>query len=172
MSEADARRRLMEDTRRALEQHSAERRAVDERREEPPEPGDLFVLERTAEFEVEWAVIARDPADARRLLTVPADGCSFVGSTDVEISEEATSGPLVLRCRFGRWLDVNHFGPGSRVGVLAPGDVARARDKCHEVEDGGGRRSKLLDFDDDPDYRDWVDEVLLPAQLALAGPLT
>ncbi len=165
--------RLVKETRRALDRHAAERAAVEERREEPPEPGDVFVLERTAEFDVEWAIIARDPADSRRLLTVPADGCSFVGATDVEVSERAQFGPLVLRCRFGSWLDAALFGPGARVGVLDPEDVARAFRQWSVIEAGAGDGSGVEhEVDEDPDYQDWVDDVLLPARLALTRPPT
>lgn len=157
--------------------------AVDGLAEKPPEPGDVFVLDRTSDFDVEWAIIARDLADEQRLFIVPADGCSLVGSTDVEISEVAPFGPLVLRCRFGRWLDARHFDPGFRVGFLDPDDVARARHKCTEVEEAGGTAaggtaagataaSVPHEIDDDPEYLDWVEDVLLPAQLALAGSRT
>lgn len=173
MNEDDIRHQLLEETRRVLDRQVTLRETAQGQGEKPPEPGDVFVLDRTADYDVEWAVIAQDPADARRLLTVPADGCSLVGSTDVEVSEAAPVGPLVLRCRFGRWLNVDHFDPGSRVGVLDPDDIARARHKCSEVEDGAIKAAVVtLEIDDNPEYLDWVEDVLLPAQLALAGPLT
>lgn len=159
--------RLVRETKRALERHAAGRAAVEDLRETPPAPGDVFVLERTAEFDVEWAVIARDPADEQRLLTVPADGCSFVGTSDVEISEEALVGPLVLRCRFGSWLDAALIGPGARVGVLDPDDVARAFRQWTVIEAGAAGGSAPALETEDPDYQDWIDDVLLPARLAL-----
>jgi hypothetical protein len=171
MNDSDSRFRFIEETRRALERHASERAAVDGDGAESPAPGDVYVLDRTAEFDVEWAIIDRDPVNAERLLTVPADGCSLVGSADVEVSEVAPFGPLVLRCRFGSWIDAECFDPGIRVGVLGPDDVARARLKLSEVEQRSlDDPGSTLDADLDPDYRDWVEGVLVPARLALAGP--
>ena len=174
MKERDSRRsRLLEETRQAFDRHATRRAAARDNGAGSPAPGDVYVLDRTAEFDVEWAIIDRDPGNAERLLTVPADGCSLVGSADVEVSEMAPFGPLVLRCRFGSWIDAECFDPGVRVGVIGPDDVARALVKLGEVEDGRleGHGSNP-DTDLDPDYRDWVEGVLVPARLALAGPLT
>lgn len=172
MKESDSRTRLLEETRRALDRHTSLKAGMQGNGAKPPEPGDVYVLERTAEFDVEWAIIDRDPDNSDRLLTVPADGCSFVGSADVEVPEVAPFGPLVLRCRFGSWIDAGCFEPGFRVGRLGPDDVARARHKLTEVDEGTVEGHDAFDTDLDPDYRDWVEDVLVPARLALARPCT
>ncbi len=168
MTPAGVRARLQKATRRAVRRYAAVQVMVESLIDKPLEPGDLFVLRAAAAFDVEWAAIARHPAHPQRLLVVPADGCSLVGSTDVEVSESAPCGPLVLRCRFGRWLGAAAFDPPTRVGVLDPGDVARARFKWSEIEKGDDLAPAGRGADEDPDYQDWVADVLVPACLALA----
>ena len=170
MSERD---RLLEKTRTAVERQAGERAAAAARDAEPPAPGDLFVLKRSADTPVEWAVLARDPEATRRVLAVPADGGSLAGSADVEIPASAAGGPLTLRCRFTRWLDAELFEARRRIGVLDPGDVARARRRWSEIESGVLTGSVLeREVDEDSEYQDWIDEVVAPAgrDVAAAAP--
>jgi len=137
----------------------------------PPEPGDLFVLAETAGFPVEWAVLESRPGDPGRLLAVPADTNPLAGSADVEIPADEPAGPLTLRCRFGLWIEAARFDPTRRTGVLAPAAVARAVARRGELETGDLTSSPLaFEADADPEYEDWVREILAPAHAVLAKP--
>jgi hypothetical protein len=137
----------------------------------PPEPGDLYVLAETAGFPVEWAVLDARDGDPGRLLAVPADTNPLAGSADVEIPANEPAGPLSLRCRFALWLDAARFGLDRRTGALAPDAVARALKKKAALEAGDPAASPLAwETDADPEYEDWVREVLIPAHAALASP--
>ncbi len=137
----------------------------------PPEPGDLFVLTETAGFPVEWAVLERRPGDPSRLLAVPADTHPLAGSADVEIPANEPAGPLSLRCRFGLWVDASRFDPARRTGAVDSGAIARALAKRAELEAGEATASPLAFEDEaDPEYEDWVREVLAPAHSVLSRP--
>lgn len=161
--------RLLEETRRAY-LRQVEARAELRGQDDWPEPGDVFAVEHTAGFSVEWAILARGGAGNQLLFAVPADAGTFVGSSDVEIADSAPSGPLTLRCRLGGWVDVDHFAPRVRTGVLDGDDVARAWDLCSQIAGGAVIGSAdEREVDEDPDYQDWVDEVVAPARRALFG---
>ncbi|MCP3964585.1 MAG: hypothetical protein GY719_42695 [bacterium] len=160
---------LLGKTRRAWNRSPVPRRGAG-----PPAPGDVVVLECTACFDVEWAVLARDPAHPGRLLAVAADGQAMVGSADVAVPASAPGGPLVLRCRFGGWIDGGLIDTATRTATLPQDEVACARDRRAEVERGTVAGSILAcEVDDDPEYQDWVAETLEPAWLAFAktGPV-
>ncbi|MFY9822953.1 MAG: hypothetical protein WAM82_16345 [Thermoanaerobaculia bacterium] len=142
----------------------------------PPEPGDLYVLAETAGFPVEWAVLdvqaGRQAGKPGRLLAVPADTNPLAGSADVEVLANEPAGPLSLRCRFALRLDAARFDPDRRTGALAPDAVARALEKKAALEAGDPAASPLAwETDADPEYEDWVREVLIPAHAALASPV-
>ncbi len=137
----------------------------------PPKPGDLYVLVETAGFPVEWAVLDAPAGGPGRFLAVPADTNPLAGSADVEILANEPAGPLSLRCRFALWLDAARFDPDRRTGALAPDAVARALEKKAALEAGDPAASPLSwETDADPEYEDWVREVLIPAHAALASP--
>jgi hypothetical protein len=132
-------------------------------------PGDLFVLPETAGFPVEWAILARETGDSGRLLTVPADTQPLAGSADVEVPPNEPAGPLSLRCRFALWIDAARLDPARRTGTLGPEAVARALRRRSELETGELTVSPLAyEADVDPEYEDWVRDVLIPAHAALA----
>jgi hypothetical protein len=136
----------------------------------PPQPGDLFVLPETADFPVEWALLDRRSG---QMLAVAADTNPLAGSADVEILPGEPAGPLSLRCRFGLWVDASRFDPSRWTGVLDPDAVARALAKRAELESGDLTASPLADETDaDPEYEDWVREVLAPAHSVLSRPAT
>jgi len=142
-----------------------------QRKERPPEPGDLFVLPETADFPVEWAVLELRLGDRSRLLAVPADTNPLAGSADVETLASEPAGPLSLRCRFGLWVDAARFDRARRTAVLDPDAVARAVAKRAEIEAGEINASPLAyEADADPEYEDWVREVLAPAHSLLSQP--
>ncbi|HSK78847.1 MAG TPA: hypothetical protein VLQ45_20495 [Thermoanaerobaculia bacterium] len=155
----------------ALEKAARLGAELERRRGRPAEPGDLFYLSRTAAFPVEWALLDRDPKTPGRLLAVPADSNPLLGSADVEIPDSALSGPLSLRCRFGAWLEAPALGGGKRTGLLEPEFLQQARNHWAALE-RGENPAPLLAFetDVDPEYEDWVNDVLTPARAALTAP--
>ncbi len=160
------RERLRRETGAAGRRHAAVDAEIDRRRDRPLEPGDLYLLSATAEHAVEWAILDRDPADPRRLLAVPADTNSLVGSADVAVREDAPRGCLSLRCAYPVWLDAGAFDPEMRTGLLEPETLERARCKHGEVERGTAFGSFLeREIDGEADYREWL-EVLEQARAA------
>ncbi len=160
------RERLLAETRKAWQRSSAARVEIDERRGQPAAPGDLFVLAESAEGAVEWAVLARDPEGW--LLAVPADANVLVGSADVVCVQDGV--PLTLRCAFAVRLAAGRFERGRRSGAVAPADVERALTRCSAL-DRGERVGSVLEHevDQDPEYLDWVEEVLEPARRTVLG---
>lgn len=152
----------------ALDRHEAAREALDPGGDRPPAPGDVYVLGATQHFAVEWAVLAQDPADPSRCLVVPADGHVLAGSGDVELAEDSPVGALKLRCRFGAWIDAELLRPDLRVGRLAEEALVVARQKWLDLGDGEVTGDVLgHEVDDDPEYQDWVEDVLVPSRSAL-----
>ena len=139
---------------------------IDRRRDQPPEPGDLFLLAENAEHPVEWAIVDRDPVDPRRLLAVPADIQPLTGSADVTVDRGAASDRLSLRCTYGVWLDAEALDLELRTGFLEPETVELARQKRRDLERGamtGSVRERRTDGE--AEYRQWF-EVLEQARAA------
>ncbi|HLX06735.1 MAG TPA: hypothetical protein VKY89_02615 [Thermoanaerobaculia bacterium] len=133
-------------------------------------PGDLFVVRELAEFEVEWAVVARDPRDPALLLVVPADAHPATGSADVRVPARSSDGPLNLRCAYAVRLPGSFFAADLRSGRLAAPDVSRAERRVDELERGVLRGEPLgQETDRDPDYQDWIADVVAPAAEALTA---
>lgn len=129
----------------------------------PPRPGDLYVLAGTGELE--WAVLLRA---AGGCLLVPADTHPLAGSDDVAVDRESPSGPLNLRCGFAVWIDAKRLAGAKRSGFVGADVVARAQAKLAESADPGDRALPAeLEADRDPEYEDWVRDVLEPARDAL-----
>lgn len=163
--------RLERLTAEALEKAARLEAELGRRRGRPPEPGDLFILPRTAAFPVEWALLDRDPNPPGRLLAVPADANPLLGSADVEIPDSALSGPLSLRCHFGAWLEAPSLTAGKRTGLLEPDLLEQARSHWAALERGEVPASPLaFETDVDPEYEDWLNDVLTPARAALTAP--
>ena len=140
---------------------------IAQRSRQPPEPGDLFVFAETAEHDVEWAILERDPADSRRLLAVPADTCSLAGSADVAVGAGKPRDDLTLRCGHPVWLDAETLDPGLRTGALEASTVERARQRLALVESGAAIPSvRARDVDDEAEYRNWI-EIIEQARAAV-----
>ncbi len=174
MPDEELRERLRRQTGEAGRRHAAVDAQVDRRLDRPPGPGDLFVLSETAEHPVEWAVLDRHPTDPQRLLAVPADTNSLIGSADVAVSEEAPRGPLSLRCAYPVWLDAGACNRELRTGFLEPATLERARRKRESVARGTAGGTVLeREVDGEADYHAWL-EVLEQARAAAparaAGP--
>jgi hypothetical protein len=139
-------------------------------------PGDLFVVRETAEFPVEWLVVESARRDPRLLYLVPADTNPLLGSADWAIAAGPATGPLALRCRYGVWLDASHLDPALHAGRLAPEALAPAARRCAAIRDGSPAAAGAAagspaggDADDDPEYEDWLAEVVAPARGAIAA---
>lgn len=145
---------------------------LEARRGLSPAPGDLFLLPAAADLPVEWAVLDRRPGAAGEVLTVLADTCPLVGSADVAVPAGAPGGPLSLRCGFGLWLPAAAFDPALRTGLLAQDAVAEGLARWRRIEAGHVTGSPLAEeVDADPEYQDWIREVLRPARtLATSRP--
>ncbi len=159
---------LVAESLRALERYEQKQEALAVESGRPPALGDGYVLEATRDFNIEWVLVAHDPADSDRFLAVPADANFLAGSTDVELPDDSAVGSLRLRCRFATWIDATLLNSELRVGVLESAEVSRARQKWLEVGDGEITGPVLArEVDDDPEYKDWVEDVLIPARRTL-----
>ncbi len=168
MAESEQQPDLLTASLEALDRYRSAQEALAEGGDRPPAPGDVYVLEATGDFDVEWAILAHDPADASRFLLVPADGHVLAGSADVELGDDSPVGSLTLRCRFATWAGAELLRPDLRVGVLGSEDLARVRRRWLEVGDGKETGDVLgREVDDDPGYQDWTRGVLVPARQAL-----
>ena len=157
----------------ALRHRTGEARAaIDPALRIPPDdtlrPGGLYLFPETAELPIEWAVLEAGPGITRPLL-VPADVQPFVGRADVAVPSSELWGPLALRCGFPVRVPETAFEAGGwkRTGSLTPKTLALARQRQRELAAGGGPPPKRGFADEDPEYRNWVAEVLEPARAAL-----
>ena len=132
-----------------------------------PWPGDLFVLVETADFSLEWLLVERERRG--RCQIVATDTNPLLGLADMALPPEAQSGPLSVRCAVGLSIDVEILRRGERTGALAAEDIDRVRQRCREQDAGVLADSRLgAGGEPDPDYEDWLYEVLLPARAALS----
>jgi hypothetical protein len=157
----------------ALRRRTGKARAAVESALRPPpdnalRPGGLYLLPATAELPVEWAVLEAGPGIARPLL-VPADAQPFVGRADLAVPRTEPCAPLALRCGFAVRVPETAYEPQTwkRTGSLTPETLARARQRQREIAAGAGPQPSRRFADDDPEYRNWVSEVLEPARAAL-----
>ncbi len=191
MSGDETRRRLAERARQAGLAVSAGRERLAAEAERPLAPGDLFADRRTAELPVEWAVIGELGAEAAgergaggggtgtaaaRLLVVPADALPLRGPADVAVAPEAGAepplGPLTLRCAFGIRIDATRLDPGTRTGRLPAAAVLEALERHRAAAEAAGRPFGTpleREAEIDPEYRHWVESVLVPAREAMAA---
>ena len=168
MAESKAPSQLLAETLEVAERHAGRRRELTAQGERPPALGDVYVLEATRDYPVHWVLVAHDPADPGLLLAVPADGNFLVGSADVALPEGAAVGALTIRCRFGVWIADAHLHPRERVGVLEDRVVSQAHQKWGDLGNRGVVGTVLeREVDDDPEYQEWVEDVLRPAREAL-----
>ncbi len=144
-----------------------------ERRQDALRPGDLVVADATEELAIQWAVIHREAGDPGRLLIVPADTFPFVAATDLEICEAATATPLILRCRHGTWVAGDSLDPALRSGTFETAQVSAAWRKYEETQGSGDYGSTSdREIDTDPEYQDWIREVLEPARAVWDDPVS
>jgi hypothetical protein len=153
--------------------------------------GDLLVLRETAEFPLEWAIVAParlgDSAAGRPAvgggaaadeawLVVPADTNPATGSGDLRIPARAATGPLTLRCGFAVRVPMGLLAGGVVSGSLELGDLGRAREKVDAHLGPAASRATgsplERETDGDPEYLDWIESTIAPAARALEAAAT
>ncbi len=151
----------------ALSRSGRERSLRDQRPGSEPWPGDLFVLPETAGLPVEWLVIERGRGG--RCLVLAADSNPLLGCADVTIPPDAEGEPMSVRCHAGLWLGVDSLRRGERSGVVSPASLAEVRSRRSGLEADGTPADPRLgaEGEPDPEYEDWLDEVVEPARRAL-----
>lgn len=139
----------------------------DDRDLREPAAGDLFALPETAELPVEWAVLGADPGTAGLWVAVPADTNPLRGPGDLWLGPGEPGGPLCLRCRFAVRLPRAVLETARRSGTLSTEIPVRALALHRDHERGELPPDPLAEeVARDPEYGDWEDHVLAPAQAA------
>ena len=142
-------------------------RELEQRRGRAPEPGEIFVLPETAELPVEWVLL-----EARRkaFLAIPVDTLPLAGSRDFALGPHVLSGPLSLRCGHAVEIAAARLRPELRTGLLDPHSLAAVRSLQAALANGTAEVDPMgEEVDRDPEYRDWVEEVLDPARAVMVG---
>jgi hypothetical protein len=95
------------------------------------------------------------------------------GTADVEVPESSPVAPLILRCGFGVWIGEARLGTARRTGDVLDAQDVSAAVRVWEARERGEPVGTLLaeEVDADPEYRDWIEEVLVPASAALTATL-
>jgi hypothetical protein len=142
-------------------------RELERRRGRAPEPGEIFVLLETAELPVEWALLE---ARAEAFLAIPADVQPLAGSRDFALGSNVLSGPLTLRCGHSVEIAASRLRPELRTGLLDPHSLAAARALQAALAAGTAESDPIgEEVDRDPEYRDWMEDVLDPARAVWVG---
>ena len=142
-------------------------RELEQRRGRAPEAGEIFVLPETAELPVEWALLEARP---KAFLAIPADTQPLAGSRDFALGPHVLSGPLTLRCGHPVEIAAARLRPELRTGLLDPHSLAAVRSLQTALARGTAADDPMgEEVDRDPEYRDWVDEVLDPARAVMVG---
>ncbi len=148
----------------ALDRYEARQEALAGDKARRPAPGEVYVLRETRDYDVEWVLVAHDPASPERYLAVPADANFLKGSADVALAD----GSSRLRSRFAVWIDGRILDSELLVGTVSEDDVKQARQRWLDVGDGKSTGSALArEVDRDPEYQDWCEDVLTPARRKL-----
>ncbi|HEY0781077.1 MAG TPA: hypothetical protein VGE98_01380 [Thermoanaerobaculia bacterium] len=147
----------------AVERYAQER-ANEAARGPEPWPGDLYVLEETAGWPVEWLVVERAPGGCR---VVAADAHPVLGAADVSVPAASAGGPLSVRCSVSFEVDVATLRRGGRSGTVAPDILETVRRRLQELAAGASDPRLGQGGEPDPELEDWVDDVLAPARGAL-----
>lgn len=167
MKTRDPKSRSREALREAVDRYGQEQDRVAARGPEPW-PGDLYVLEETAGFSVEWLVVERTPGRCR---LVAVDTNPILGSSDVPVPAEVEGGPLSVRCAVSLEVGLETLKRGERTGTVDPEILEPVRRRLEEVAAGSLDARSGASGEPDPDLDDWFDEALAPARAALLPPV-
>ncbi len=168
MLDPTERAKMIEAARGAHTRHAANRdQQANADADRAPRAGDVYHLKATAAYDVVWAITAHDPADGR-FLVVPLDAGTQVGTADVAVRDDPDSAPRVARCTYGAWVERETLASGHRVDTLSEIAAGHIRSKWHDLGDGRLTGNALQkDTDEDPEYEDWIQEVVASARRAL-----
>lgn len=134
----------------------------------PAGPGDLFVVPEAGDAPVEWALLERRPESSDWFMAVPADTVPLAGSGDVEVPPGEPLAPLTLRCAHAVPLRERLLRRGWRTGALEPRTLAKALETLRAIEAKTYVAPPLAEeVDRDPEYLDWIRDVVAPARLNL-----
>ena len=89
-----------------------------------PQPGEIYLSHRTANFPVEWLVLA---TEGKKIRVVPVDDFPLVGRTDVELSRNSLKGVAIARCGHPAWAPAIAVEPSLRTAVLAAAELDKIR---------------------------------------------
>ena len=172
MPELPERAKMIDAARAAHRRREEARTLLDDEAGRPPHTGDVYRLGAATDSDVVWVLAVRDPLDGR-FLAVPCDAGSQVGSADVAVRDAPEAAASVARCRFATWVDAETLGAGQRVAIMSETGAARIRERWNDLGDGREIGNSLQrDTDEDPDYEDWLNEVVAPARRALPPVVT
>ena len=101
----------------------------------PPQVGDIFISDYPKTVGFEWVALCTDENEPQRFLIVPADDAPMVGSTDIELPDNALYSPLTLRCDQSLWIHNTDFRHLRRVGILEEWHRLRALDKVKQISE-------------------------------------
>lgn len=162
---------LWQETRRAA---GAWGQAREPRGDQPAEPipiraGQVLILPELDEPRLAWGVVRREAGENARLLLVAADVNPLVGSGDVAVNGPAI-GPLILRCRFTVWVSERKLGATALHATLPPEALSRVDSRCQAIaaDQPVGTFSEQ-ETEEDPEYQDWIEDVVRPAAGKLAA---
>lgn len=156
---------LWQETRQAMAAWQRERSPL---RTDPaaPDPGlvgRVLILSEAGEPRLAWAALHREAGDGARLLLVAADVNPLVGSGDVAVADPGI-GALTLRCRFAVRASEHDLGPATLLGTLPAEPLARAEARWQEIAEGRSVGTFTeQETEEDPEYQDWIDDVVRPA---------
>ncbi len=171
MPDPAARTKMIEMARDAHHRQEETRARLVADAERAPRTGDVYHLDATPEDAVAWVLAARDPADGR-FLVIPCDAGTQVGTADVAVREDPEAAARVVRCRYATWISAETLDTAHRVAVLSETSVARIRERWHDLGSGRALGNALeRATDEDPEYEDWLDEVVAPARETLPASL-
>ena len=136
---------------------------------DPLGPGRLVVLPDLKEPRLAWAVVRKGTSNDDRWLLVATDSNPLRGTGDV-----AVAGPEIglqtVRCRFTVAANVESFGTVSPFGMLPDEALAQVEARLKAIEEDLplGTLSEQ-ETEEDPEYQDWLDEVVRPTVARLAA---
>jgi hypothetical protein len=125
--------------------------------------GQVLVLPELGEPRLSWAVLRQEAGQNERLLLVAADVNPLVGSGDVAVAGPV-AGSLTLRCRFAVWVSERELGATVLLGTLPPEELSRAESRRQAIEaDRPVGTFSEQETEEDPEYQDWIEDVVRPA---------
>jgi hypothetical protein len=132
----------------------------EERVQEGPAPGDLYVFGPEAEGALRWLVVREHPDDPSLLFLVPADDSPLAGTPDVPLPRDLVSGPRTVRCGEGVWASAVQLRPDFRAGSVPAEALRLVRQKVADLARGrvtATEEQRRTDYD--PAYEDRLAQV-------------